>query len=112
MNFDQSYIVAAFIAMGSAIVALALAIAYLWKQQNKHNEVTEKRFQKLDEELKQAIRGRCIRGGGDPRPCLNQTCVHSEPASDSDLPPTTTRRRFMDPGTSGDGSVGIRKVHK
>lgn len=68
----------AFIAMGGAIAAMAAAIVYLWRQQVKNYKDTEKRFQKIDEELKQAIRERCIRGGGEPRPCLNRFCISDE----------------------------------
>lgn len=79
MNFDPSYIIGAFVAMGSAIVALALAIGYLWRQQVKQNAANDKKFAKMDEELKKAIRERCIRGGGEPRPCLkDQTCQHKK----------------------------------
>ena len=75
MNFDPSYIIAAFIAMGAAIVSLALAIAWLWRQQVKESTANKKQFAKLEEELRKAILNRCIRGGGDPRPCLkDQSC--------------------------------------
>jgi hypothetical protein len=56
--------------MGSAIVALALAIAYLWRMQVKQSADYGKKFAKLEEELRKSILARCIRGGGEPRPCI------------------------------------------
>jgi hypothetical protein len=78
MTFDISYIVGAFVAMGGAIVVLAAAIGILWRQQQKDAKDTRKRLGDLEAQLRDALKERCIRGGGDPRPCLTRFCINDE----------------------------------
>jgi hypothetical protein len=65
MILDDSIVIGAF-------SVLSAAVAILWRQQVKDARENKKKFEKLEAELKQAIRERCIRGGGDPRPCLGK----------------------------------------
>ena len=68
MILDDSIVISAFTVLSAAVVVL-------WRQQVKDARDNKKKFEKLEEELKQAIRERCIRGGGNPRHCLkDQSC--------------------------------------
>lgn len=105
MNLDQSYVIAAFIAMGAAIVALALAIGRLWIVQTKQSTLWSKKFEGLEERLRNSILLRCIRRkhSDDDIPCIGHSfddCISRK------------QRDKKYPETSGDDSVVLVRKEK
>ena len=75
MEIDSKLIIGTIIALSTAIVVLSGAIGLLWRAHNTQNKINNKKFEKIDQELKDALKNVCVRGGGWPRWCIDN-CEH------------------------------------